>query len=146
MAKKSLSIDFPLYDQLKKRLEAFGEDKAEKAAENALKKSQDYVQGQLRSAMIPHEKTGDTVQTLNEIDAKNPVWVGTEVSIPVGFDIAGGGLASIFLMYGTQVHGQPHVAPDRKLYDALYGTQTKNQIKKIQEAEFRKALEEAMKE
>jgi hypothetical protein len=39
-------------------------------------------------------------------------------------------------MYGTKVHGQPHVQPDKKLYDAVYGSKNKRQVQKIQEEAF----------
>lgn len=51
----------------------------------------------------------------------------------VGFDITAGGtyngLPSIFLMYGTQLYGQPHIKPDRNLYNAVYGAATKKKYR-----------------
>ena len=71
-------------------------------------------------------------------------WTGDTASVGVGFDISGGGLPSIFLMYGTKLHGQPHITPDRKLYDAVYGAKTRKEISKIQESAFQKVLERVM--
>lgn len=44
-------------------------------------------------------------------------------------------------MYGTKLHGQPHIAPDRNLYNAVYGAATKREIQAIQRKEFEKVLE-----
>lgn len=137
-------LDFPLYDTLKARLDEVGGDATKKAVESALKKSHDFATDQLASAMIPHNKTNTVSDSLSR-DSQIE-WTGTEASIKVGFDINKGGLPSIFLMYGTQVHGQPHVTPDRKLYDALYGPTTKKQIQKIQEEAFFETIEKVMKE
>ena len=144
MARAKLKLDFPLYDQLKSRLDEIGGKATEKAVESALKKSADYATDQLASAMIPHNKTNTVSDSLSRDSQVE--WTGTEASIKVGFNIAEGGLPSIFLMYGTQLHGQPHVTPDRRLYDALYGTATKKQIQKIQEETFFGAIKEAMEE
>lgn len=144
MARKRLTLDFPLYDTLKARLDNVGGKTTEKVVETALKKSHDFVTDQLASAMIPHNKTNVVSDSLSR--DSDVQWTGDEASIKVGFDINKGGLPSIFLMYGTQLHGQPHVTPDRKLYDAVYGAATKKQIRKIQEEVFFKAIEEAMEE
>lgn len=147
MAKKRLSLDFPLYDTLKKRLEEIGGDVKE-AAESALKESQKVIADKAHSAMIPHNKGGDVDKSIAEEGRTE--WTGDEVSIPIGFHISGGesgldGLPSIFLMYGTTVYGQPHVTPDKRLYDAIYGAQTKKEIQKIQEEAFFKTIEKVMK-
>ena len=149
MAKKRLSLDFPLYDQLKERLDKIGGKATEKAVESALKESQQFIAQKAHAAMIPHNKGGDVDKSI--ASGGQVEWTGQMASIPVGFHIPGGvsgldGLPSIFLMYGTQLHGQPHVTPDRQLYDAVYGTTVRKQIQKIQEEAFRKIMEEAMEE
>ena len=70
---------------------------------------------------------------------------GTEYSANAGFKISDGGLASIFLMYGTKIHGQPHVSPDKKLYNAIFGATTKKKIQEIQAQAFFKMIDEVMK-
>jgi hypothetical protein len=82
--------------------------------------------------------TGRTKKSI-VIDA--PVeWTGDQAAVGVGFNIVGGGLPSIFLMYGTKLHGQPHIKPDRNLYNAVYGPQTRKEIMQIQEQAFEKVL------
>ena len=55
-----------------------------------------------QEAITPHNETKRTEKALKkeaEIE-----WAGTLASVKVGFSISEGGLASIFLMYGTQSH------------------------------------------
>ena len=56
-------------------------------------------------------------------------------TVDYGFDIQNGGLASIFLMYGT-----PKMAKDSNLFNAILGTRAKNTIKQAEE----KALKEVL--
>lgn len=138
MAKKNkLTIDFDGFETLQNRLKAMGGN-AKKAAENALVESHNIITRKVNAAMIPHRESGRTERAIIE----TPVieWTGDTAAVNVGFNIGGGGLASIFLMYGTKLHGQPHIAPDRKLYNAVYGAQTRREIRAAQEAEYRKML------
>lgn len=143
MAKNKLSLDFPMYDHLKKQLEKAGGNALKTAVDKALTESARYADAQLEKAIAPHRKTGRTEDSLE--GESRPKWSGTNASIDVGFDISNGGLPSIFLMYGTKVHGQPHVEPDRKLYNAIYGSKVKNQIKQIQEEAFFSIVREVVK-
>lgn len=143
MAKNKLSLDFPAYDHLKKQLEKAGGNALKTAVDKALTESARYADAQLEKAIAPHRKTGRTEDSLE--GESRPQWSGTNASIDVGFDISNGGLPSIFLMYGTKVHGQPHVEPDRKLYNAIYGSKVKNTIKQIQEEAFFSIVKEVVK-
>lgn len=73
--------------------------------------------------------TGRTLEALRH-DA-NISWQGNVASVSVGFDIDKGGLASIFLMYGT-----PRMKKDQALYNAFYGKKTLEEIRKAQENVF----------
>lgn len=126
MAKLKMEIEG--FEQLTKRLtELNGNVKA--TTERALEKSNRAVRTKIGAAMQPHNKTFQTIRSLKS-DAKVE-WAGTVATMPVGFDIAHGGLASIFLMYGT-----PRMDKDQKLYNAFYGTATMNEVRKIQEEIF----------
>ena len=143
MARKNkLTIDFDGFDILQKRLTELGGD-AKQAAENALVESHKIVTQKVTAAMVKHRESGDTADAI--ISAPAVKWTGDTASVDVGFDIMDGGLPSIFLMYGTQLHGQPHITPDRNLYNAVYGAQTRKEIRAVQEAEYTKAVERAMK-
>ena len=93
--------------------------------------------------MKEHERTGRTEEAI--ITNTPAKWKGSIAEINVGFDFNDGGLPSIFLMYGTTVHGQPHITPDRNLYNAVYGAAVKREIKAIQEKAFNQVIERVTK-
>lgn len=144
MARNKLSVDFTGVDRYIERLQELGEESTKRAIEGALKASQAYVANSAAQAMKPHDKTGAVSRS---IVRKAPVeWTGdTVAAIPVGFKISDGGLPSIFLMYGTKVHGQPHITPDRALYNAVYGAKVKRKVRELQRAAFDKVIERVMK-
>ena len=137
-----VEFDFPMFDKLKSQLEEIGGSALDNAIDTALKESHSYVTKQLEQAIAPHRRTGKTAETLDRVP--EVIKDGTQYYTDVGFDIGAGGLPSIFLMYGTTVHGQPHVAPDRALFEAIYGNATKKRVQEIQENAFFKTIEEAM--
>ena len=138
MAKNKMSISFDGYKDLKEKLDSIGGESTKRAVEGALKASQQLIARQANEAMLSHERTGSTRKSIVKDGAV--VWEGDTASINIGFDLENGGLPSIFLMYGTKLHGQPHIKPDRELYNAVYGSQTKKEIKKIQEEVFNKVI------
>ena len=145
MAKNKMSVDFKGLDDYIKRLESIDESSVKRAFDSALLATEQVVKESVTAAMRDHNDTGRTSATA--ISGKQPEWTQTLAKAPVGFDIGetdhdknDDRLASVFLMYGTKVHGQPHVAPDRKLYDAVYGAATRRRVRKIQEEAFRKVL------
>lgn len=142
MAKAKLTIDFEAFDVYRKKLDEIGGNATERAVESALKASQNVVAKKVDAAMMKHIESG---KTKGAIVTRDPVqWAGDVASIGVGFDISEGGLPSIFLMYGTQLHGQPHITPDRNLYNAVYGAAVKKQIRNIQREAFEKVLERTL--
>ena len=141
MAKNKISINFDGFEIMKKQLDEMGGEATKRAVESALKASQQLVANQVTAAIEPHTKpTGG--RTKSSIVKNGEVeWTGDTASIGIGFDIGGGGLPSLFLMYGTELYGQPHIKPDRNLYNAVYGNQTRKKISQIQEEAFEKVLE-----
>ncbi len=136
MSKVKLTVDFKGFEEYAEKLDRLGGD-LRAATEEALKESKELVDEQLHGAMSKHHRTGKTESTI--MDSAQVEWSGSVASVDVGFDIAHGGLASVFLMYGT-----PKQQPDKKLYDAVYGRSTKNKVKKVQEEIFAKAIREKM--
>lgn len=103
----------------------------------ALQEAGQLVTEQARAAIQPHRRTGKTEASLIE---NPPVeWTGTQAAVNVGFDINNGGLPSIFLMYGT-----PRMKKDIKLYNAVYGAETKKKIEQIERDALDNAVEKAM--
>lgn len=142
MAKNKLELNFDGYEIMLKKLKAVNGN-AQKATESALKASHTHVTRKLQSAIAPHRKTGTTEGSLDQTPVVK--WTGGTATEDVGFHITQGGLPSIFLMYGTEVFGQPHVDPDKELHDAIYGEKTKKEVQKIQREVMEKAIERAMK-
>mgnify|MGYP000903778563 FL=1 len=71
--------------------------------------------------------TGDTMGHLNEEMTVD--WEGNMARLKLGFNMEGGGITSIFLMYGTPRH-----APASGLREALKEHPKKISRKKMQEA------------
>lgn len=138
IAKNKMSINFDGYKELKTKLDSIGGESTKRAVEGALKASQQLIARQANEAMLSHERTGTTRKSI--VKDGNVEWEGDTASINIGFDLKNGGLPSVFLMYGTKLHGQPHIKPDRELYNAVYGAKTKKEIKKIQEEVFNKVI------
>ena len=123
-----MKIEFDGFDQVVARLNKLEGD-VRKTSEKALKASRDYITPNIKKEMSKHKRTGKTVSSIAESE---PVkWEGSKASIYVGFKIKEGGIASIFLMYGT-----PKIKKDQKLYNAIYGSSTLRKIRNIQENIF----------
>lgn len=103
----------------------------------ALVESHALVTPNIHSIMKRHHRTGRTEGTIRDEDRVQ--WEGMVASIPIGFDIRNGGLPSIFLMYGT-----PKMAPDKKLYNAIYGSATRRKVANLQKEIFAKAIRERL--
>lgn len=108
-----------------------------KITKEALQKSYDVVTPAIDQAIKPHHLTGQTEKSL--VKNEKVQWEGMIAYIKVGFNIRQGGLASIFLMYGT-----PRMSPDKKLYNSIYGSSTKKKIRQIQEEIFKEELRKVM--
>lgn len=137
MSRNKMSLDFDGFIQLSEKLMKLGGD-LERTTEKALKKSFDAVTPGIESAITPHKLTGKTQSTLRKDGTVK--WDGSVAEVPVGFDISGGGLPSIFLMYGT-----PHMKPDRKLYNSIYGAKTRKKVKELQAETFSEELGKVLK-
>lgn len=142
MAKKKklkFTLDFNAVSALAEELDGLGGD-IKSAADDALQKSAEYIDERLHERMKKHNKTHKTDKSI--LDDAKVVWSGNIAEINVGFDISHGGLASVFLMYGTPQHepNHPGTEADRKLYNAIYGSATKRKIKNIQKEVFEEAV------
>ena len=126
-------LEFDGLEHMIKKLEAKGAN-IEKAAEKALEATHAIVTPQIKAAMVPHNQnyyTSDSIVNNPKVE-----WEGNIASDGIGFSISNGGLASIFLMYGT-----PRMDPDRNLYNAIYGSATKKKVRDAQQEAFFKVLE-----
>lgn len=132
-----MKIDFDGFDELLERFEEMEKD-LKPAVEKALKETHRIMTPGIKSAIAPHHLTGDTEESLHE--SPHVEWEGFVGAINIGFDISKGGLPSIFLMYGTRVHGTPRVRPDMKLWNAVYGDAITKRVEEVQ----RRILEEEL--
>ena len=104
-----------------------------KITEKALKKAHKIITKKAEEAIYPHNKTYQTEKSLRrEAEVE---WEGTLASIKTGFSISEGGLASIFLMYGT-----PRMKKDQKLYNAFWSKSTQDEVKKAEKEIFQEEL------
>lgn len=143
MAKNKIGLQFSGFEETIAKLKELEGD-VKKATEEALIESQSIVAKNAQAAMSKHHRTGGTEESI--VVDKKVEWEGFTASIGVGFDITNGGLASVFLMYGTPRHapGHPGTDADTAVYDAVYGTKTKKAVATVQEEIFLKAIAERM--
>lgn len=126
-----MQLDVSGINELMKRIEKLG-GQSKAIADEALKETHkivtelaaDAVQKQNLPAKGKYS-TGDTAKSLYKDAAVK--WTGDIGAIDVGFSIRKGGLASIFLIYGT-----PRMKKSQKMYNAFYGKQT---LKKVHDAQ-----------
>lgn len=135
-----MSITFKGFEQLAEEIDAIGGN-LQKAVDEALTDTSEYIQGQVSMAAAPYANGGlkgyAKGNMYRSIKKGNGVtWSGLVAEVGVGFELfAKGGWHSIFVMYGT-----PRMAKDPKVYNAIKGTKTKNEIAKIQDEVMKKHL------
>lgn len=128
-----MELKFTGMKEYMKRLNDMGKD-IKKVSENALKESAETItREEIWEEIILHYVTGETEESL--VEDQDVKWLGNTAEIGVGFSIRNGGLASIFLMYGT-----PTMKPDQALYNSIYGARTIRKMRKVQEEEFKKGI------
>lgn len=128
-------IEISGFDQVLKRLTELEGD-VKKVTENALRETHKIVTAKADEGMaqsnLPAGGKYSTGETLSSMRRQAKIeWRGDVASVSVGFDISHGGLASIFLMYGT-----PRMKKDQKLYNAFYSPSTKKEVVAAQEDIF----------
>lgn len=127
MANKT-RIEFDGFEEVIARLTKLDGD-IKGVTEKALRETHKVITKKAETAIAPHKETGATEKSLKKnAEIK---WSGSEASVETGFSIRNGGLASIFLMYGT-----PRMKKDQNLYNAFFGNKTKKEVMEIQEKIF----------
>lgn len=125
-----MGLGFEGMDELLSKVERLGVG-TERVAEAALRATHVIVTDQVDKAQaasrynITPGVSGLTAESVHR-DATVD-WSGSTASAGVGWSIDGGGLTSVFLMYGT-----PSIAPDRGLYNAVFGGKTKQLVQQAQ--------------
>lgn len=127
MANKT-RIEFEGFEEVIAKLTQLEAD-VKGVTEKALKETHKVITKKAETAIAPHKQTGATEKSLKKnAEIK---WAGSEASVETGFSIRNGGLASIFLMYGT-----PRMKKDQNLYNAFFGNKTKKEVMELQESIF----------
>lgn len=151
-----MSITFKGFDILSAELDRAGKD-LKPAVNEALEKTQKYVQENLEMAVLPYAQRstkpeigkkyswvkGDLYQGV--IREPKIEWTGTVATVGVGFTTDRnwrGFMHSIFVMYGVPAHGKFNrgYQKDANVYNAIRGVRTKNQIAKLQKEIMQKHL------
>lgn len=127
MANKT-RIEFEGFEEVIARLSKLEGD-VKGVTEKALKETHKVITKKAEEAIRPHKQTGATEKSLKKNAEIS--WGGGTASVEVGFSIRQGGLASIFLMYGT-----PRMKKDQNLYNAFFGNKTKKEVMELQENIF----------
>ena len=144
---EKFSIEFEQLKQLANKLESLaGLDGVDRAVENALIATGDYVTTEIDKAVASSKynfnRTGRTKKSIKR--NRKVEWQNSKASIETGFSIKDGGLASIFLMYGTPRSEHP-IKPDTNLKNAAKGEGVHRiMINQIQQDEFNKVIKEMM--
>lgn len=154
-----IEIGFSQMEDQLRRLEQAGAQIRPIVTES-LEETQLMINRDLRQAMQRHHRDHKGKHTVDAIIESKVEWDGDTAAIDLGFDIANGGLASIFLMYGTKPHGprgtseatirrggghgHPGTQPDTHLKNAIFGTTTAKKIKDLQAEALAKASQEIL--
>lgn len=147
-----IGIDENLFSEYLNHIKTLGGD-IKATTEEALKATHAYITPNIKRDIQKHKRTGKTERSL--IDKAEIKWEGLVAEVRVGFDIANGGLPSLFLMYGTPKHAPANqygkydgavggIEKDEQLYNDIYGTRTNREVKKIQEEILAEAVKKAM--
>lgn len=143
--KKKFGIEFEGFEELQKEFQEL-EVNVQPIAEEALKAAHAYITPKLHDRMkknyMPAKgkymgKRSTPKEDSQIIDDINIEWQGSQGTIDVGFSLDEG-LTPIFLIYGTE--GKTPTDEATGLKATLYGKKTKDEIAKIQEDIFYKAL------
>lgn len=156
MAKGNWGINFDGFTELSEKYQKLGGDLKE-ITDECLTFIPQKINPGLKSAIAKHKRTGNTEKSLQT--GQRVQWANDVGTIKVGFDISHGGLASIFLMYGTPRHiisnqygtpkraeakEHPGISPDKKLYNAIYGRSIQREIAEKQNQIYLDAIDKAL--
>ena len=149
---KRFGIQFKGFDEMLEKYQRLN-GQLKPIIEECLEIVPTLVNPKLEADIARHRRTGRTAKSLAK--SENVHWQGTVAAIDVGFHISQGGLASIFLMYGTARHAPANqygkgsginngMTADKKLYDDIYGAYTHRKINEKQKEIFTQAIEKRM--
>ena len=142
----SMKIIFDGFEDLAEAIDKAGGD-LKQAVDEALTETQKIIQTNLTNASAAYSNKGrkgyaegDMYSTI--IKDGKVEWRGSVAEVKVGFSLLDdGGYHSIFIMYGTpERRNNAGISKDTKVYNAIRGVRTRNQIAKKQEEVMQKYL------
>lgn len=154
MPQASISMDWQGLTDLGETLNALGVN-MKVPVEMAMEQAKYLMDTSAYYDMVKHTKpvskwsrTGNTQKSIMFGD--EVVWDGYEAEVGVGFDVRHGGLASVFIMYGTPKHmignwEHPGVKADKKLYNDFFGSKAKKQVRDTMTRAFESTIREALR-
>lgn len=148
MAKNKFGLNFDGFLDLARQVDELGGDALKRATENALVKSEDYINSEVIAAMnsSPYSfiagknySKGRSRASAEEVAKMPVVWDGTVAKAYIGVDLAKAPEAIILAM------GTPHLKADTKLKNALkVKGKVQKEASRIQQQEFQKVISEAI--
>lgn len=144
---KGFSLDFDGFLDLAREIDELGEGALQLAVDRAFTRSKDYLNDQIEKAMdaSPYHfdgtgySKGKAKKSLAEVRRQPVEWNGTTARAYIGVDVH---IAPELLFI---IHGTPHMAKDKNLYNAVKCKgKYKKEVEQIQQEEFHKVLEEAL--
>ena len=139
------SIEFDGFKQLAYAIDKAGKD-LKQATDEALTDTQQLIEENLNTAAAVYKYKGlkgyATGAMYNAILRKADVkWIGDVAEVGTGFTSNGGAtlsgyMHSIFVMYGT-----PRMSKNQKVFDAIKGNKTKNDVAKTQREALQKYMQ-----
>lgn len=135
MARRKNGFDITALEKYADQLqEAGGMAAVKRAVQGGMLATKKQVNAEVTTAMqsgnLPAGGKYSTGDTMGHLDEEMTVdWEGNMARLKLGFNMEGGGITSIFLMYGTPRH-----APASGLREALKEHPKKISRKKMQEA------------
>ena len=134
----TVKIDFKGMDSVLKTINRIGTN-AHNAIDKALLDCHELVTKQVDQEMTRYKShTGQMKESIYRDEKVQ--WYGETARIFAGFDQKKSMHATYMMITGT-----PYRAPDRKLYNAIYGAKTKKAIKEITENALKQVIEGAVK-
>lgn len=135
---KQWGIDFQDFNFYAQKIESLSSKaNLRRIADEALIETHKYLTPKIEKEFEKHNRTERTIKSLKK-DGETS-WSSDVGSIDVGFHISNGGLASIFILYGT-----PRIKPDKSLYNLFFGSKIKKEVFKIQEEIFDRELQKLL--
>ena len=147
MSKNKFSLNFDGFLDYAREIDNLGGNNLHQAVENALTASKDYVNNEVSKAMDNSRynfdgtgySKGKAKASLEKISQLPVEWDGTSAKAYIGVDLSEA-LEVVFI-----IHGTPHMAKDKNLYNAIkVKGKYKKQVEEIQKEEFNKVIKEAL--